>query len=484
MRQIDPERMAEMLHKARRGEDGTSGLCDLLDTQPRIAEALVFIQWWDMQPGGANEKIKNFLDKHGEAIGTRAMRDAGAGPWSMEQARVIWDDMRQREGFYNRDFKEWAADKDFRPDPGPSEMADMREGLARYNRDFFIEDLRSTANVSLASFFVDLCEGVKFTAARPWYFVDVFPALFAYMDEHARATAAGLADTAAKEKILRRLDFAVSTGTPVTIFGDSAAGKTACGRNAAVARPGLWRFVTPPSDGRERRFYEVHADAVGIDYTPTMPLHILKSKVEFVIRNFGVGIIYDEAQYLIPTNYKATTPPTLMNWIRGELIDRGIVAAFFCTRQDFQRKLKAYVKATQYQFAQWIRRIAPPLIIEGRLEGAELAAVAQKLFPNVDPDAVALVADECDDRGTGLQEIEPLMRYVLFVAKGCGRAGAPSLEDVDRAISEYFGEDAAKPSQKRRQASAKPPRTDSEPKISDATADDETETEASRFVTA
>ncbi len=486
MREIDPERMAEMLRKMRRGEtDGFSARL-AFDKMPRLPDALLFIQWHDLQPGGVRALVDGFLARHGDAVGTREMRAAGPAPWKLEQARSVWAAARKRDihCIDLNPFMEWAADKNFQPDADPSEVADLQDGLTLFNRDHFIAVCGEEAGYRLAEFFVDVCEGVKFTAGCPWYFEDVFTSLFAFMDEHAQTTDARLADTGAKEQILRRLDFAASTGTPVTIFGDSAAGKTACGRNAAKARPWRWIFVTPPEDGRERRFLEVHADQLGIDYTPTTPLHVLKSKVEFVLRHFGLGIIYDEAQYLIPANYTEKTPPRLMNWIRGEVIDRGLVAAFFSTRPDFQRSMKRYVKATQYQFAQWIRRIAPPLIINGRIVGAELEAVGQKLFPNVDADVVALVAAKCDERQTGLQEVEPLMRYVLFVANKAGRPEAPSLEDYDRAIAEYFDEDAATAPQKRRQAPAKPSRPDSAHKISDAIAEDEPEMETSRFVTA
>lgn len=64
------------------------------------------------------------------------------------------------------------------------------------------------------------------------------------------------------------------------------------------------------------------------------------------------------------------------------------------------------------------------------------------------------------------------MKHVLFVARQAGREGAPTLQDMDRAFREYFGETPARHSRSKRSA----------PKISDATPDPEPEMETSRLV--
>lgn len=202
-----------------------------------------------------------------------------------------------------------------------------------------------------------------------------------------------------------------------------------------------------------------------MDYSPATPTKQLKFDVEYVLAHGGLFITYDESHWLIPQNYSAKTPPARMNWVRSRIIDRGMGVAFFSTRQNYQSSLGRFAKKTQYQFQQWIGRIAPPLILPDALDAEELLAAALAKFPSVDPDMLAIVVERCFARKTGFQELPGVVEYALFLADRAGRQDI-SLDDVDGAFGEFLGEPkatAAPSSPAPRADAAQTPRTSRQP---------------------
>lgn len=455
MTSINPLRLAEKIHRIRRGECLLGSLAT--GPAPRLEESLWFIQWAGMQPGGIEKLADSFLADSRERVGIEAMRAAGSGPWNLEQCLSVWkearrycEDLRFRD---LREFTEWSADK-----PLPSEdedwqaygrqknfdamsSAELKEGLRRFNRDYFVKGLSAVAAARLPQLLQDLCERPECSTLSPSYFADFFPAFLDYMDRHAAKVRATLAQTAVADLVFKRLAFTRSSKLPALILGDSRLGKTRSVGTWATMHPGRARVVTAPCDEGMPAFYFAHAKALGMDYSHSTPIRKLKLEIEYIIEHSDLVFLYDEAHYIIPQNYTSMTPPARMNWVRGYLIDRGVGVAFFSTRQSYHNSMAKFAKKTHYQFDQWIGRITAPLILPTGIERTEVQAVACRMFPEVDADILTIVVERCIERKTGLQEIEGVVKYALELAGLAGRT-APEPEDLALAFVEYLGESA------------------------------------------
>ncbi|MCU0785858.1 MAG: ATP-binding protein [Verrucomicrobia bacterium] len=197
--------------------------------------------------------------------------------------------------------------------------------------------------------------------------------------------------------------------------------------------PGLARLVTVPDSNRERDFFAAHADAFGIEYGPGATTAELKRQVEFVHRHSGLFLIYDEAHYLVPVSYHKATPPRRLNWVRCQVIDRGLGCAFFATPQSYRETLDAYVKKTGYCMEQWLGRMAPPVVLPESLDSADVLAVARNHFPDVPEPYLKLISARAMQSEGYLKNVEICVKRARFLAGEHGRR-APALADVQDAI--------------------------------------------------
>lgn len=459
MKTINPLRLAEKLHRLNRGERSSTILRD----KPRMRELLWFLHWQGCQPGGLGRFVQRFLELHPARFGPAVNEQMGS--WSLEQALPIWENQRshcERCGIHGfGEFSVWATDKEFdyegqdrwnehRP-LAERDALDLQEGLCKFNRAYFAEKSCLEAISRLPDLLVDLCERLDCDYLAPSYHPELYAALCECMDRHAEETRGQLASTRVADMVFKRLDFARGANDPALILGDARIGKTKSVSTWAAMYPGQARVVTVPSDDSLTAFYYAHADALGVDYTPSTSMKALKFDIEFIIANSGLLFIYDESHFLVPQNYTAKTPPVRMNWVRSRLIDRGIGVAFFSTRQSYQASMRKYGKKTQYQFEQWTGRIASPLILPAELDSSELLATARAMFPNLDADLLEIVVQRCAIRGTGLQELGAAVRYACFLAQRDGRT-EPTLDDVDGAFAEFLREQEVQPAEPLRRA--------------------------------
>lgn len=438
MKRINPLRLAEKLHHWDR-EDRWTSICERM---PRLRELLWSLHWQSCQPGGIDRFVERFIEAHPPKFGS-------GGAWTLEQCLPIWEAERSRCAHHGGagfgEFACWAVDKEFEEDftrrpTSPlcdRDAADLANGVERFNRSYFAQCYANEARSRLPGLLVDICERLDADYFAPSYHPDLYPALCAFMDRHAELTRQTIASTRVAEMVFKRLDFAHTAHVPALILGDARIGKTKSVATWAAMYPGLARVVTTPSDDTMTAFYYAHADALGLDYTPSTSTKALKFDLEFIIANSGLLFLYDESHYLVPQNYTSKTPPARMNWVRSCVIDRGIGVAFFSTRQSYEISVRKYWKKTQYQFEQWLGRIAPPLILPDKLDSSELLASARANFPALDSDLLEIVVERCIVRGTGLQELGGAVRYAEFLAKRAGRT-EPSLEDIDGAFEEYL----------------------------------------------
>ena len=168
---------------------------------------------------------------------------------------------------------------------------------------------------------------------------------------------------------------------------------------------------------------------------------------------------------LIPSNYKQTTAPARLNFVRFNLIDREVGCAFFATPQSYRQTLDQYVKTTGYRMEQWLGRMMRPVILPDNLGKDDLLAVAKCHFPDFDELLLKRIVARALISEGYIKNVEIAAKRARFIAREHGRQKV-SLPDVREAIEEVLpetvapmerGEDAAPPSPSKRGTCAPPP---------------------------
>ncbi|HWY29564.1 MAG TPA: hypothetical protein VNX46_02340 [Candidatus Acidoferrum sp.] len=388
---------------------------------PRRLELLWFLQWASFQPGGLPALSEKILSRYQDRLGTEVMRRQKAtnGQWSAESCQAVW---QNPPAHGCSEFDRWMEHCALIPTPNV-----IREGVKKFNRDYFLAVCQNHQRNTLPARLAALCsvQESQFEDAglysRNDTFADLYPALFDYMDHHAAMELEKLGKNRVTELVFNRLDFAIEEKYPVIILGDSRIGKTKSVSTWCAMRPGKARLVTLPDTSREWELYTAHADALGLPYNPNTTVRTLKRAVEFAMQNSGMFFVYDEAQMALPQKYDRNTVPRRLNWLRSQVIDKSIGCAFFATRQNYQHDMQRFVSVTQYQMEQWLGRIAPALILPADLDHCDMLSAAKALFPGMDSDLLALIVERCVQKESGFQYLRPIAAYTRFHARQEGR---------------------------------------------------------------
>ena len=400
--------VARMVHRLRM--DGSDG-SDRELARPRLVEGKCFVQAMTQLPGGAEKFCEDFLK-------------ASPGWLHRLPPRSEWDYTWQR---LDEDYKERDPDEvGLLPKPKDHDAAG-RSNLLHASQ--------------LAEYLASWCGAVPNGYSWGGEFAERCPgfleALGAFMDAYAQAAIAKTADTALRRKVFGELDFARMECVPVPLVADTRHGKTTAAETYCRAWPGRARMVTVPASNSERDLLRAHAEAFGLDFTPSTPTPHLKEWVEFTLRNTGLFLLYDESHYLIPTNYDKGTPPRRLEWVRTEVIDRGIPCAFLATPQSSDETLKRYAEKTHYCLGQWLGRIAPPVVLSDEPSDADYVAVARLHFPDFSPCVLEELCDVAAQKQCGFKWLEQVGRRARHEARTRG-ADRVALVDARKA-AEWAG---------------------------------------------
>src|SRR5947208_32990 len=99
--------LASRLRAMRNGED--SSLQDAMESEPRILEALWFIQARSHEQGGVKALTEELIAKFPQSVGHRVLYGRPGGSWPLDQALEVWhrlSTLAQRE---MTEFAEWAS---------------------------------------------------------------------------------------------------------------------------------------------------------------------------------------------------------------------------------------------------------------------------------------------------------------------------------------------------------------------------------------
>lgn len=430
---------------------------------PRLPELLWFIQAMSCSPGGLAQFARALLVEFPERIGTKTMAALGypkGGKYSLqnciqiyrEHSNSAWRALRlsnlqdeQKAPWIDRLLNETHEGIKAVERKG---LAEVREITERMTYDHFWKSCVMAALERLPQILAKFCneqdaliedgESVQCGAwaygSPGWFFCGLVEALFLMMDRHAEKVSKQIAHTSLSKTVFRELQFCLSQGVPVSIVGDPRFGKTTAIGIWCNMRPGRARLVTVPDTNREWDFYKAHAAALGYSFNDRTPTRELKQAVEYILDQSRLAPIYDEAHFLFPQNYSATTAPKRLNWIRCQVIDKGLPCAFFATPQTYKQSLSAFVKKTGYDMEQWIGRMPPTVVLEPELSKSDLLAVARIHFPEIDADYLELMAAKAMQAEGYLKNLELTARRARFLAQEKGRAQI-NLEDVQEAIA-------------------------------------------------
>jgi hypothetical protein len=460
---IRPEHVAEKLQAIRNYE--YPEILDEITAQPRLEEMLWFLQYVSMQPGGLRKFCERMIEEMSARFGTPSMRAADSLPLSFDSRLRIYVEIPRAFQYYvsdlSREVNELVALMVQEEPPGTRTTAEDRATVSKHTKSWTKERFREVcfkaACEQLPRYLEALCtEKAKGFKPRTilevydlsdlmategqtetWFIDDPIGAVFEMMDRQASGVSRRLAMTAVSKKVFDALDYALQERTMVRIEGDSRFGKTESIRAWADMRPGLARVVNVPSSNLLADLVRNVAQALGIAARYWDRAHVLRGRVEYVLQQSGLFLILDEAAFLIPQNYTETTPPARLNWVRTEIVDRGLPLAIVVTPQTFMPAVGKFAKKTGFAMQQFLGRNYRVVQLPSELDQADLTAVARIHFPEMGEDYLALIADLAGMSENYLQTAEAVAKLARYIARRAGHRRI-TVSDIEAAVSEVI----------------------------------------------
>lgn len=437
-------------------------ILEQITKEPRLVELLWFIQWHSFQPGGLRKFVENFLSTSADLVGTPSMTRFGlpVEKYSSEQCLTVWREFPRsvQQALFPSDYSYVLGLVDSSSLPSGHEPEEtIRKKLHELNYPEFKRRCLLHAQKSLPAYLASLCNEVSAGfSVNPtlwgseaeryspfdwhdngvtWYFPNVIPALLSVMELQAKTISAKLAMTAVTVKVFDALDFCWEENALVHIEGDSRFGKTESVLAWANMHPGRARLVSLSSSNSDSDLYKNVAESLGMEVNLSRTK--LKDRVEYVLQNGRLGIIFDEASFLLPQRYDAHTPPSRLNWVRTQIVDKGLPLALCVTPQNYAHAMAKFVKRTGYNMQQFIGRTMRKVILPDELDECDLIAVAKIHFPEFDEDYLALIAAKATQSESYLMTMESVSKLSRFIAKRDGHKQV-EMEDLELAFSEIL----------------------------------------------
>lgn len=472
---INPELVAAKLARADNLEDPR--LAKQIESNPRLVELLWFIQWRSFQPGGLDAMVNDLLAGYPDRFVTEAMKAAGPprkNRYDLAQCLAVWRETWQNNGCRRRatkddltlddlcdgvapdsytparldDFGGWL---DFYFDPNLTldriargqgcDKETILQGVERFNWPFLKADAMHEAERDLAPLLRDLC--IEKTEIRPpKYCPELLTVIFDFMDRHANEAGLRLADTEVSRKVFDGLDYAWAARKFVRIDGNSRFGKTESVRTWCLRYPGRARLVTVPPSNSDSDLMRAIAEALGMIVRPSASKQAIRDKVEFVIRHGRLGWIFDESHFLFPTRYGPHTAPSRLNWLRTQIVDRGLSCALVATPQAYEGQLKRFDKLTCYNMEQFTGRIARRIQLPEELTREDLFAVARFHFADFRSSELKVIVMAARISHSYLKAIEDIASLARWKAQ-TRKSATVEFHDVEAAITETIPGGAA-----------------------------------------
>jgi hypothetical protein len=355
---IDPEDMAAKFAGAQNLTD--AGFAEALRNEPRLRELLWFLQWQSTQPGSLEKFSEDIIEQFPASFGPAFLHtdDPQLTPLQREEAFASLS-AEWKERFIPQGPDIWKSGNVYRlpvSEDGKKNFADQLHRLdPKQIRDAFIRSAKEKLPARLRS----MCDlQTEWSTPAPWYCRELLAVLFEAMDAHARAIELQIASTKLSAVVSEKLNYAWVAKKFVKFDGESRTGKTKSFQTECLMRPGRFRLVNTPPGTSLRDLYAAVAESIGVFFSPKTPIHILKGKVEFIVKHAGLCLVFDEAHFLLPPPSSAVSSPARLDWLRTNIIDRRLPCALVTTPQAFKYAVEKFKRKTSYNFDQFFGRIA------------------------------------------------------------------------------------------------------------------------------
>jgi hypothetical protein len=461
---IRPEDVAHKLAAIRNYEHPVS--LDQITANPRLVELLWFLQHESMQPGGLNKFVDDMLTQVPSRFGTFTMREFRDSELTTNAKLDIWEEIPARfrpEGSPrtpNEVEAEWTVEVMLSRDSlrdystGPKvERKQLDQFLKPWDMEAFRKICERAARENLPQYLAEICtqgnQGFQELGGahrRLWFISDPIAAVFEMMDRRAQRVSQRLAMTEVSKKVFDALDYAHQERAMVRIEGDSRFGKTESVRAWCDMRPGCARLVSVPSSNSLADLHKRIAEALGMDVSYGSRTQRLRERVEFVMRHSGLFLVLDEAAFLVPQNYTPATAPARINWVRTELVDRGLPLALVVTPQTFLPMMNKFVRRTGYTAEQFFGRNARTVSLPAVLDVEDLVAVARIHFPELSDSHLEIVARLAGIAQNYLHAVEAIAKLSRHVARREGHKRV-TVGDIETAASEVLPRRISEPAQ-------------------------------------
>jgi hypothetical protein len=453
---IRPERLAAKLAAIRNYEYPET--LERITKRPRLVELLWFLQFMSIQPGGLLKFCQDMVQQMPGRFGTRTMRASKPGSLSLDSKlkiyREIPEEFRPYEPALNSEAEHVIGLMINEDPPGSRTTKEDRWFVSKLVGAWTLETFRercvTCALDALPECLAALCTD-KGTALEPqgqydlWFIDDLIGAIMEMMDSQAARVQKRIAMTEVAKLIFDRLDYALAERVMVRIEGGSRFGKTEALSAWAEMRPGLARLVRVPCDNSMITFFKRIGEALGMNCSYASSLTRLKERIEYVVQHGGLFLVLDEGHFLAPMNFTTTTTPHRLNWVRTEIVDRGLPLAISMTPQAFKGAVDRFVKKTGYDMTQFFGRDFLPCLLPEVLSEADLIAVARIHFPELGENALGYIANEARLSQNYLQTVEAVARRTRDLAR---KRGDPvKVKDIQTAVCEVLGRNPNGPEQ-------------------------------------
>jgi len=392
-----------------------------MEANPRLIELLLFLQFIsqpDNYPGGMDRFTRDLIADSRDLIGTRTMREIGERKLSASQAREIYESLPDRArvalGGSDEDFElahliggprdevedfKTAEERQRSLERRKEQKARVESLLRAAAWETFAKLCTDTAQDDLARYLRELCElahvgfgcvrenvSFQFNGIRreaPWYFSEARAAVLRFMDRRAERLRAQIAETEITRIVFKWLGTARRTSRAVLISGNSRFGKTQALQTWCAMNPGVARLVNTPASSSESDLLREVAKAIGLESTPTAKASQLRDRIDYVLRNTRLMLVFDESHLFYPTNLSRNTAPARLSWVRRNVMDQGLPCAFCATPQSYNSAKRRFVKTTGHAIEQFDERLLKTVDLPTELAEADPLAVAKFHFPGI-----------------------------------------------------------------------------------------------------
>lgn len=462
--------MSSPEYAERRGLNGNlvTARCSLL-LSARKRSLIYFIQALSHREGGVQKIASELIEMFPERLGTPVMHQLGIKAdkiYSRDVLKKVDHDLICGLMLRTRDDDEEDDDVPFFREIDPiAELAMRKQKVNKkpIRGNYLIQACRSLAAEKLSAFLAEFCLNPKLRFSLPGeddivrefedinsqkkdgenlsedaevvYFHDIVGALSEYKKRYVDGIRQKTVVTEIGRRVYEALEYASKSEGMVIIEGNARLGKTFAAKTWCDMNLGRARFVSVPCSNAEEDFYRAIAYSLGLPVSQKKNVE-LRDLIDKTLRPGHIMLVFDEAHFLWPQKNVRVANPVRLNWIRTELVDKGIAVALITTPQAWKNDRTRTIKNTGWACEQFEGRVAYYERLPVELSVEDLKAVAKSMFPSLDNASMKFLAGMAMTTREYLGALSAVARRARWYwAEKAGRS-AVSFEDIDNAVKE------------------------------------------------